>query len=42
MNGKQEKELNYCEMLNSILPEDIRILACEAVEEEFNARYWCK
>lgn len=29
-------------MLNSILPDDIRILACEPVQEEFNARYWCK
>ena len=28
-------------MLNAILPDDIRILACEEVSDEFNARYWC-
>jgi len=29
-------------MLNAILPEDIRIIGCESVEADFNARYWCK
>jgi len=29
-------------MLNAILPDDIRILACEEVSDKFNARYWCK
>lgn len=28
-------------MLNAILPEDIRILACQEVSDDFNARYWC-
>jgi tRNA pseudouridine38/39 synthase len=28
-------------MLNAILPEDIRVLACKEVTDDFNARYWC-
>ena len=33
--------VEYCKMLNSNLPEDIRILSCEEVSPDFNARYWC-
>ena len=35
------KEIDFCSMLNAILPEDIRILAFSEVSEDFNARYWC-
>lgn len=35
------KRIEYCSMLNAILPEDIRILACQEVPEDFNARYMC-
>ena len=28
-------------MLNAILPDDIRIIGCEQVSDDFNARYWC-
>lgn len=37
-----QKPIDYCKMLNAILPEDIRIIGCEEVEPDFNARYWCK
>ena len=33
--------MNYCSMINALLPEDIRIIGCEEVQAEFNARYWC-
>jgi tRNA pseudouridine38/39 synthase len=35
------KKIEYCAMLNAILPEDIRVLACQEVNDEFNARYHC-
>lgn len=28
-------------MLNANLPTDIRILSCQVVPDDFNARYWC-
>lgn len=28
-------------MLNAILPDDIRIIGCQEVSADFNARYWC-
>ena len=36
------KEMEYCKMLNNLLPDDIRMVGCEAVAPDFNARYWCK
>ena len=44
LRAKEEhhKPLDYCRMLNAILPEDIRIVGCEKIDPEFNARYWCK
>ena len=37
-----QKPIQYCSMLNALLPEDIRIIGCEEVSPDFNARYWCK
>ncbi|XP_070548897.1 tRNA pseudouridine(38/39) synthase-like isoform X2 [Ptychodera flava] len=37
--GDKTTELNYVKMLNSVLPEEIRILAWTPVDHEFNARY---
>lgn len=34
--------LEYCKMLNRLLPEDIRIFAWQPVCEEFSARFNCK
>jgi tRNA pseudouridine38/39 synthase len=28
-------------MMNALLPDDIRIIGCQEVTPEFNARYWC-
>ena len=38
---KRASKMNYANMMNSILPEDIRIIGCEEVTPDFNARYWC-
>lgn len=35
------KELNYCKILNSILPEQIRVLAWSPVQSDFSARFSC-
>lgn len=40
-DSKSQQDLNYVKMINSNLPEDIRILACSEVAEDFNARYKC-
>ncbi len=40
--GKQDqnsKEMDYVKMINGCLPEDIRILSCVEVPDNFNARY---
>lgn len=34
--------IQYCKMMNALLPEDIRIIGCQEVTPDFNARYWCK
>jgi tRNA pseudouridine38/39 synthase len=41
VNSSSICKLDYCSMLNALLPEDIRIIGCEPVGEDFNARYWC-
>lgn len=40
-DAKNQQDLNYVKMINSNLPEDIRVLACCEVAEDFNARYKC-
>ncbi|KAL4487859.1 hypothetical protein ABPG72_022719 [Tetrahymena utriculariae] len=37
-----ENKLDYIKMLNSNLPDDIRILSCSKVESTFNARFDCQ
>jgi tRNA pseudouridine38/39 synthase len=38
---KKKEELEYLKMLNSVLPEDIRIIAWSPVDFNFNARFSC-
>lgn len=33
------KEMDYCTMVNRVLPEDIRLIGCCPVTEEFSARF---
>lgn len=40
-NGSNTEELNYCKMLNSLLPKDIRIIAWSQVKDGFSARFDC-
>ncbi|KAI9711696.1 MAG: hypothetical protein M1828_001807, partial [Chrysothrix sp. TS-e1954] len=35
-------ELPYCQMLNSVLPPDVKALAWSPVSEDFSARHTCK
>ncbi|KAL4469487.1 hypothetical protein ABPG74_004740 [Tetrahymena malaccensis] len=37
-----ENKLDYIKMLNSNLPDDIRILSCSKVDPTFNARFDCQ
>lgn len=37
----KENKLNYIKMINSSLPDDIRILSYKRVEPNFNARFDC-
>lgn len=39
--GRDVTEINYCEMLNRVLPPDIRALAWAPVSEDFSARFSC-
>lgn len=41
-NSKNAEPLPYIEILNRLLPDDIRILAWAPVEPSFNARFDCK
>lgn len=41
-NGSDGKELNYCKMLNSLLPKDIRIIAWSPVKKDYSARFDCE
>ena len=38
---KREGELDYCKMINSLLPEDIRCLGWCGVPDDFNSRFSC-
>ena len=38
---KREGELDYCKMINSLLPEDIRCLGWTGVPDDFNSRFSC-
>ncbi|XP_050437562.1 tRNA pseudouridine(38/39) synthase [Adelges cooleyi] len=40
-NGNNSKELNYCKMLNRLLPKDIRVIAWSPVIDNFSARFDC-
>ena len=35
------REMDYCTMLNRVLPPEIRALAWAPVTEEFSARFSC-
>ena len=37
--NSSKQEINYCYVLNKILPDEIRVLASTPVEPEFKARY---
>ena len=41
ISGDKTKELPYVEMLNSNLPDDIRVLAWAPVGPDFSARFNC-
>lgn len=40
-SGNDNKELEYCKMLNCILPKEIRIVAWSPVKDDFSARFDC-
>jgi len=40
--NETENEMDYVNMLNRILPNDIRVLAWSPIKSSFNARYDCK
>lgn len=40
--GKEVKELDYCKLLNSVLPNNIQCLAWSSVDDDFSARFNCK
>lgn len=37
-----EPSLEYCKVLNRLLPKDIRVVAWKVVPENFSARFDCK
>lgn len=37
--SKEMQELNYCQLLNRVLPRDIRVLGWSEVSEQFSARF---
>ncbi|TKR72881.1 hypothetical protein L596_020267 [Steinernema carpocapsae] len=41
ISGSSREELNFCQMLNGVLPSTIRVLAWAPVDENFNARHKC-
>ncbi|GAB6022341.1 hypothetical protein CHUAL_006462 [Chamberlinius hualienensis] len=42
LNDQVENEINYCSILNKVLPPEIRALAWAPVKPEFSARFSCK
>jgi len=40
-DGEEEEELDYCKMLNRILPAEIRVLAWSPCRPGFSARFNC-
>lgn len=38
-NGQVYREMDYCTLLNKVLPADIRVLGWSEVTDEFNARF---
>ncbi|XP_050531593.1 tRNA pseudouridine(38/39) synthase isoform X2 [Daktulosphaira vitifoliae] len=40
-NGNDYNELNYCKILNRLLPKNIRVIAWSPVPEDFSARFDC-
>ena len=43
INGKSKgQELDYLQILNGVLPKDIRVLAWSPISEDFDARFSCK
>eukprot|EP01095_Lingulamoeba_sp_RSL-Kostka_P005121 TRINITY_DN1646_c3_g1_i1.p1 TRINITY_DN1646_c3_g1~~TRINITY_DN1646_c3_g1_i1.p1 ORF type:complete len:518 (+),score=130.75 TRINITY_DN1646_c3_g1_i1:52-1605(+) len=39
--NKNRKKLEYCKILNSILPDDIRVIGSTWVDDDFSARFSC-
>ncbi|XP_066903863.1 tRNA pseudouridine(38/39) synthase [Halyomorpha halys] len=37
-----KKTLDYCKMLNRLLPDDIKVICWQPIAEEFSARFNCK